>query len=119
MHTTKQASSALVRRILTMTLASLKRLSPAAAAARQSGKVPVYLTGQGGTAFGVTALRGVSGMRPTMTQHLTRLVRDAGKPKSTWNGMFWHMKPGQGDQLAAKRIGEVLARQQQRRAGYW
>jgi len=112
----------LPNRLMKLSDKALARISPEASAARKSGKVPIYLTGEGGKAFGFKVPRGTGGMQPTMKQHVVDTVRETNRPKHVWNKVLqiWE-KPKQGDLLAQKKPGEVLKRHLKRKdsSNYW
>ena len=76
----RKAASAVDGMLLTMPIEDLRRLSPEAADARESGKIPMYLVGgPGDSLFGVP-WEEAAFVQPTMQQYLTSLVRDATRP---------------------------------------
>lgn len=104
----KFASKKLSKRLMSMSLESLKKLSPEAAAARVSKKVPIYLTETGA-------------MQPSLKGHVAHIVREGLKPKRKNVLGVLREVPGQGDLLAKKNPGEVLAKLLKRKEieSYW
>ena len=110
----------LAKRIMSLGDKSLERLKPGLASVRRSGQTPSFLTGEGGSAFGVTAPRGAAGVQPNLTQYLVNLVRAARNPSYENVLGSWREVKGQGDILAKKAPGSVLGRfNKSKEEQYW